>query len=116
MDAKFKHLCNGKQYLDKDPTHNPSHSLLADVFLWLISTYLKKGYYVSKENYFITLSQEGRLKFEKTTAVGIIRKQEKYRCSCYYEVKDDVFIRNIRITFDCISTVYKGKKLIFFTF
>ena len=75
VDVCSKYLCNGKFYLGKDPTRNGEKDLPTDFCLWLIKQFLKKGYKVTMNNYFTSINLANKLKVEKTTLLGIIRKK-----------------------------------------
>ena len=77
VEVRSKYLCNGKPYLGKDPTRNRENDLPTDVCLWLMQPFLKKGYNVTMDNYFISINLAEKLKTEKTTLLGTIRKQRK---------------------------------------
>ena len=64
VGAKFKYLFNGKLYLGKELARNPAHGLPADMCLWLMSPYLKEGYKVTTDNYYISLHQAEQPKSE----------------------------------------------------
>ena len=77
VDIRSKYLCNGKPHLGKDPTRNRKNDLPTDVCLWLIQPFLKKRYYVTMDNYFTSINLADKLKTEKTTLLGTIRKHKK---------------------------------------
>ena len=77
VDAKSKYLCNGKPYLGKDPTRTRENDLSADVCLWLMQPFVKKGYNVTMDNIFTSINLADKLKAQKTTILGIVRKQRK---------------------------------------
>ena len=65
VDVTSKYLCNGKPYLGKDASRNRENDLPADVCLWLMQPYFKKGYNVTTDNYFTSLKLAEKLKAEK---------------------------------------------------
>ena len=44
VDVRSKYLCNVPPYLGKDPKRNRENDLPTDVCLWLMQSFLKKGY------------------------------------------------------------------------
>ena len=77
VDAKSKYLCNGKPYLEKDPTRTRENDLPADVCLWLMQPFVKKGYNVTMDNFFTSINLANKLKAQNTTLLGTVRKQRK---------------------------------------
>ena len=77
VDVYSKHLCNGKPYLGKDPTRYGEMDLPTDFCLCLMQTFLKKGYNVTMNNYCTSINLANKLKVEKATPPGIIRKKRK---------------------------------------
>ena len=77
VDAKSKYLCDGKPYLGKDPTRTRKNDLPADVCLRLMQPFVKKGYNVTMDNFFTSINLADKLKAQKTTLLGTVRKQRK---------------------------------------
>ena len=77
VDAKSKYLCNGKPYLGKDPTRTWKNDLPANVCLWLMQPFVKKRYNVTMDNFFTSINLADKLKAQKTTLLGTVRKQTK---------------------------------------
>ena len=77
VDASSKYLCNGKPYFGKDPKRNKENHLPADFCLWLMRPFFKKGYSVTMDNFFTSVHLAEKLKAEKNTLLGTIRKQRK---------------------------------------
>ena len=77
VDAKSKYLSNGKPYLGKDPTRTRENDLPADVCLWLMQPFVKKGYNLTIDNFFTSINLADKLKAQKTTLLGTVRKQRK---------------------------------------
>ena len=75
VDVCSKYHCNGKLYFGKDPTKNGKKDLSTDFCLWLMQQFLKKEYNVTMNNYFTCTNLANKLKVEKTTLLGIIRKK-----------------------------------------
>ena len=67
--AKSQYLCNGKPYLGKNPSRKKENDLPTDVCLSLLKQYFKKGYNVTKDNFFTNIKLAKTLKLEKTTTV-----------------------------------------------
>ena len=112
VDASSKYLCNGKPYLGKDPTRNKGNDLPADVCLWLMRPFFKKGYNVTMDNFFTSVNLVEKLKAEKTTLLGTIRKQRKEVPKIEAMMKDkplhssEVYLSPSNTTL----TIYKAKK------
>ena len=77
VDAKSKYPCNGKPYLGKDPTRIRENDLPADVCLWLMQPFVKKGYNKTKDNFFTSINLADKLEAQKNTLLGAVRKQRK---------------------------------------
>ena len=75
VDVCSKYLCNGKPYLGKDPTRDREKDLPTDFCLCLMQ--LKKGYNVTMNNYFTSINLANKLKVEKTTLFGTVRKKKQ---------------------------------------
>ena len=53
VDAKSKYLCKGNPYLGKYPRKTRKNDLPADVCLWLMQLFVKKGYNVTMDNFLL---------------------------------------------------------------
>ena len=87
-DAKSKYLCNGKPYLGKDPARKKGTDLPADVCLSLLKPYFNKGYNVTTDNYFSSLSLANSLLSKKLQFLGQFEsKGVKYQSWMLFWVK-----------------------------
>ena len=77
VDACSNYLCNDKSYHGRDPTRDGEKNLPTDFCLWLMQPFLKKGYNVIINNYFTSINLANKIKVEKTTLLGTIRKKKK---------------------------------------
>ena len=107
-----KYLCNGKPYLGKDPTRSRCTDLQGDVCLNLLQPYFGKGYNVTTDNYFTSLKLAEEMMTQKTTILGIIRKQQREVPSTEALIKDKLShdSKIFSSPSDCSLTVYKAKK------
>ena len=112
VDVRSKYLCNGKPYLGKDPTRNRENDLPTDVCLWLMQPFLKKGYNVTMDNYFTSINLAEKLKTEKTTLLGTIRKQRKEISKVEEMIKGKplYFSEIYQSPSKTTLTIYKAKK------
>ena len=113
VDAKSKYLCNGKPYLGKeDPTRTGENDLPADVCLWLVQPFVKKGYNVTMNNFFTSINLADKLKAQKTTLLGTVRKQRKEIPKAETMMKSKPLYATVvyQSPSNATLTIYKAKK------
>ena len=112
VDAKSKYLCNGKPYLGKDPTRTRENDLAADVCLWLMQTFVKKGYNATMDNFFTSINLADKLKEQKTTLLGTVRKQRKKIPKVETMMKSKPLYSTVvyQSPSNATLTIYKAKK------
>ena len=87
VDVRSKYFCNGKLYLGKDP-QQMGKRFTDRCLLMFDATIPEKGYNVTMDNYFCTTNLADKLKAEKTTLLGTIRKQRKKVSKVEKMIKD----------------------------
>ena len=112
VDAKSKYLCNGKPYLGKDPTRTRENDLPANVCLWLMQPFVKKGYNVTMDNFFTSINLADKLKAQKTTLLGTVRKQRKEIPKVETMMKSKPLYSTVvyQSPSNATLTIYKAKK------
>ena len=111
-DVCSKYFCNVKPYLGKDPTKNGQNDLPTDVCLWLMQTFLEKEHNMAMDNYFTGTNLSYKVKAEKTTLLGPIRKQSKEVSKFEKMMKGKpLYLSEIYQSFsNATLTIYKAKK------
>ena len=111
VDAKSKYLCNNKPSLGKDQTRTRKNDLTADVCLWLMQPFVKKGYNVTMDNFFTSINLAYKLKVQKTTLLGTVRKQKKEIPKVETMMKSKPYLTVVyQSPSNATLTIYKAKK------
>jgi hypothetical protein len=77
VDAVSKYICNAIPYLGKSDERPPGTPLGQHVTLKLMHPFLNKGYNVTCDNFFTSLSLAKELEKNRTTLVGTLRSNRK---------------------------------------
>jgi hypothetical protein len=77
VEVTSKYLCNGFPYLGRDDSRPPNQSLSEFVVLRLMEPFSNKGYNVTCDNFFTSLSLAKALREKRTSVIGTARKNRQ---------------------------------------